>query len=752
MKTKKKLVLCIFTVLATIISFSGVQAAFPNTVSADIYTSGKLEWSHFNPSVVSYDYTGTVDLLCRPTGSFTEVRFKPCGTNVEIPLTDRGSGIYGITLNAGDIIAGLTNDDVNRKCAGDLLVYNGSTVDIAYSKLLNVLTPDVPLVNPVQLADNVQVTPHLFNMESTNYQDAIKKFYEYYGDNYDFINIVWDQNFYQPASCSVVSNDVQNIGLPIMDNTASYGSAGRLKAILKFPKGEIFDGAAEVQSHEIGHTWINYLDFYPLYGASKHPPVGTLGTYIMSSERGHLNLTFSQTGPDSWELGYKDRYSNVFSDLSLYLMGLIPSTEVGTHMIFENQDQPIGIGETWVGPVIYIDGSDVVANMGGERVPNYQDSQKEFKIATILMTEGSLASSEMMQLYDWLASRASLDTPATVHQMCTPNTQNPFYVATGGRATLDPALGVIVGNEPPVADAGPDQTVERTSVDGSEVALDGSGSSDPNSDPLTYIWTWPGESASGVNPTVTMPMGNTTVTLEVSDGEYSDTDTVVITVLETTSPVVAIEVPVVDAALQDGVTLTATTSDLSGIQGVSFFIREPDGGTGIPIGHEDLPATYNAGTDKWECVFDTTLLPDGHYVVLAKAINSSDNEGWSDVVPFSVSNWAVLELLPASKNNKAGRTMPIKFSLRVAEAVDPDQPFVYNEELEIRIYDTSDLSNVLQTSVMGDSSKSYRINTDGELYITNFKTTKKPAEYMVEIWRFNSSDFLVCSFTFETVK
>jgi len=162
-------------------------------------------------------------------------------------------------------------------------------------------------------------------------------------------------------------------------------------------------------------------------------------------------------------------------------------------------------------------------------------------------------------------------------------------------------------------------------------------------------------------------------------------------------------------------------------------------------------ATLNSSTDKWECLFDTTLLSDGYYVVLAKAVDNYSNAGWSEVVPFSIRNWAVLELLPASQSNKGGRTMPVKFSLRIAESVDPAQPFVYNEELEIRIYDQMKPGSILQTSLYGDTSRDYRIDSVGEKYITNFKTKKQPATYTVEIWR-TSKNFLIGSFTFETVK
>ena len=99
-------------------------------------------------------------------------------------------------------------------------------------------------------------------------------------------------------------------------------------------------------------------------------------------------------------------------------------------------------------------------------------------------------------------------------------------------------------NDPPVADAGPDQNdVEQTSYAGAEVTLDGSGSSDVDGDTLTYDWTWSGGSTSGETANATFPLGTTTVTLTVSDGELSDTDTVDIEVVDTTPPEVTIGSP-----------------------------------------------------------------------------------------------------------------------------------------------------------------------------------------------------------------
>jgi hypothetical protein len=101
------------------------------------------------------------------------------------------------------------------------------------------------------------------------------------------------------------------------------------------------------------------------------------------------------------------------------------------------------------------------------------------------------------------------------------------------------AVITVSENTPPVADAGPDQTLEQTSAQGAMVTLNGTGSNDPDNDTLTYYWNWTGGSAMGATPTALFPVGNTTVTLTVSDGQYNATDAVnIVVTADTTAPVV----------------------------------------------------------------------------------------------------------------------------------------------------------------------------------------------------------------------
>ncbi len=98
---------------------------------------------------------------------------------------------------------------------------------------------------------------------------------------------------------------------------------------------------------------------------------------------------------------------------------------------------------------------------------------------------------------------------------------------------------ITCSSHPPVADAGSNQIVEQHGATGSLVTLDGSGSSDPDGDPLIYTWTGPFGTATGKFPKVTIPAGTHTVTLVVNDGSFSSApDTVQITVQDTTPPAI----------------------------------------------------------------------------------------------------------------------------------------------------------------------------------------------------------------------
>jgi hypothetical protein len=96
-------------------------------------------------------------------------------------------------------------------------------------------------------------------------------------------------------------------------------------------------------------------------------------------------------------------------------------------------------------------------------------------------------------------------------------------------------------NQPPVADAGPDATIQTLAT----AVLNGTGSSDPDGDALTYVWSRNGgQIATGPTPTVgPFAAGNHTITLTVTDPSGAGaSDSMILTVVKPPPSVVDIGV------------------------------------------------------------------------------------------------------------------------------------------------------------------------------------------------------------------
>lgn len=128
-----------------------------------------------------------------------------------------------------------------------------------------------------------------------------------------------------------------------------------------------------------------------------------------------------------------------------------------------------------------------------------------------------------------------------------PGTGYCLVAASAGLTSATSTAFAIV-NHPPAANAGPDRSVEQATPAGSSVLLDGSGSTDADGDPLTYTWAEGANTLAGPSTqpkaTVLLACGVHTITLTVKDSwGATSSDTVVVTVADTTPPVVTIQSP-----------------------------------------------------------------------------------------------------------------------------------------------------------------------------------------------------------------
>jgi uncharacterized repeat protein (TIGR01451 family) len=120
-------------------------------------------------------------------------------------------------------------------------------------------------------------------------------------------------------------------------------------------------------------------------------------------------------------------------------------------------------------------------------------------------------------------------------QLLLPLTGPPFTTICAQTASLSPFAVASPVNHAPIANAGPNQTVEATSPTGAVVTLNGSGS-DPDGDTLSYSWSGPCGSASSAVATLNCPIGVNSMTLTVSDGRGGVASGVVMITVQETKP------------------------------------------------------------------------------------------------------------------------------------------------------------------------------------------------------------------------
>jgi len=178
-----------------------------------------------------------------------------------------------------------------------------------------------------------------------------------------------------------------------------------------------------------------------------------------------------------------------------------------------------------------------VANAGTDQIVNEGD---------VVTLDGSASSDQDNNTltYTWTApagitlSSTTAAKPTFVAPEVMTNQNYTFSLIVNDgmvNSTVDQVfISVKQVNKAPIANAGPDQSVEKNT----SYTLDGSSSSDPDGDALTYLWTAPAgitlSSNSVARPTFTIPpittATNLTFTLTVSDSKLnSQPDQVVIT-------------------------------------------------------------------------------------------------------------------------------------------------------------------------------------------------------------------------------
>ena len=195
-----------------------------------------------------------------------------------------------------------------------------------------------------------------------------------------------------------------------------------------------------------------------------------------------------------------------------------------------------------------------------------------------------------------------------------------------------------------MANAGSDQTIEATGPTTS-FTLDGSGSTDADSDPLTYTWFDSSNVQVGTGSSLTLSraVGVYTFTLKVDDGQAPDPDTVQITIQDTTAPVFGTLSDITVAAASNAGTVV-TFGPFSATDLVDGSIT----GTANPVSGSTFPI--------------------GSTTVNVSATDAHSNTGHASFHVNVLYSWSGF-LSPFPKQQfKMGSNIPIKFTLTGASA------------------------------------------------------------------------------------
>jgi hypothetical protein len=299
---------------------------------------------------------------------------------------------------------------------------------------------------------NSSILEDFRNYESVDIPALMGTVFRNNKDEYDFVTLF--SNFDLTPIPGVqafainVQNDVKGIGdpsgkgKPIFSDNKKYGSAKRLQNITflgnlrEYPSDpnrdlqDTYTSVLEILAHEVGHRWLSYIKI-SRDGASSGILLGRLkshwsffldsdGSFLEGNQLQQSGSSFSTSSPFT-----------KYSDLDLYLMGLLSADEVHDSYVVDHPSQfspnysfaaesSPEPGVKFKGSAVPVRISDVIAE-NGTRSPDAASSPKKFQHLFVLIVKK--------------------ENPATAEdlgylEMIRAQWERYFSVATGGRAEI----------------------------------------------------------------------------------------------------------------------------------------------------------------------------------------------------------------------------------------------------------------------------------------------------------------------------
>lgn len=260
-----------------------------------------------------------------------------------------------------------------------------------------------------------------------------KEFFKTHSDDYDFLVVFADFNFMMPkfeiagrtttaaGFYSHVKNDVVGIGLSQYNHSSLFGSSGKLQGMIDMgplasvvtePFDPAFKKTMGTLSHEILHRWSAYVHFKDGSGQTSDALLGSAGSHWSYL----LDTSGSLQYGNNWQVNGDGTFTALsgrkyYSDLDLYLMGVIGKEKVKPMMLIDNpeinKEKITEPGAVIEGLPLEVTIDDIIA-VEGERIPSVENSQKDFKIGCILLSRPGQFSEEDLLSIRFFAENAGM--------------------------------------------------------------------------------------------------------------------------------------------------------------------------------------------------------------------------------------------------------------------------------------------------------------------------------------------------------
>ncbi|QCX00043.1 hypothetical protein FGM00_07985 [Aggregatimonas sangjinii] len=258
------------------------------------------------------------------------------------------------------------------------------------------------------------------------------KVYQYLKDDFDFLIILSVEEthpgdlFYGRSTS--VQNLIQGLGAGLFDLSANYGSSGKLKSMIYMPRAEYIRTGPFL--HEIAHTWANKGFLPSTFGGhwGYAGTAGQLGGFDEVVDNGDGTYQGKLNGENGFGKFANGGNSIVYGNLELYLMGLIPSTELQPVMVAVN---PVDINSSGLfsADLIETHSPGMMISAKGVRNPSFDLSQKAFTALAIVISKEPIASAKTEAINTDLENFSRHASPDW-------NGSQNFWTATQGKATF----------------------------------------------------------------------------------------------------------------------------------------------------------------------------------------------------------------------------------------------------------------------------------------------------------------------------